>query len=72
MDGKDKGNKNTFIMLRSLNAYEAQVNQRDAAQVEASRMRKRILQKQQKAPEGFCHTVPVLSGDGEGGESVEQ
>ena len=72
MGGKDKGNKNTFIMLRSLNAYEAQVNQRDAAQVEASRMRKRVLQKQQKVLEGFCHTVPVLSGEGEGGESVEQ
>ena len=38
-------------MLRPLNAYEAQVNQRDAAQVEASRMRKRVLEKRQKVLE---------------------
>lgn len=38
-------------MLRPLNAYEAQVNKRDAALVEASRMRKRVLEKKQKVLE---------------------
>ena len=38
-------------MLRPLNAYEAQVNRRDAALVEASRMRKRVLEKKQKVLE---------------------
>lgn len=39
------------MMLRPLNAYEAQVNKREAAQVEASRMRRRVLEKRQRVLE---------------------
>ncbi len=38
-------------MLRPLNAYEAQYNQRNASLVESSRMRKRILEKRQRVLE---------------------
>ena len=39
------------LMLRPLDVYEAQYNRRNAAAVEASRMRKRILEKRQKVLE---------------------
>ncbi len=39
------------LMLRPLNAYEAQYNQRNASLVESSRMRKRVLEKRQKVLE---------------------
>lgn len=39
------------MMLRPLNTYEMEYNQRNAAAVESSKMRKRILEKRQKAIE---------------------
>jgi len=39
-------------MLRPINDYEAQYNQRNASLVEASRMRKRVLEKKQAVLEG--------------------
>lgn len=39
------------LMLKPINAYEAQYNQRNAALVESSRMRKRVLEKKQKVLE---------------------
>ena len=39
------------MMLKPVNAYEQQYNQRNAAKVEGSKMRKRILEKRQKAVE---------------------
>lgn len=39
------------MMLKPVNAYELQYNQRNAARVEGSKMRKRILEKRQKAVE---------------------
>lgn len=38
-------------MLRPINAYESQFNQRNASLVESSRMRKRVLEKKQKVLE---------------------
>lgn len=39
------------LMLRPLNVYETQYNQRNAARVESSKMRRRILERKQKAIE---------------------
>ena len=39
------------LMLRPINAYETQYNQRNASLVESSRMRKRVLEKRQKVLE---------------------